>query len=82
MDYLALSLDPEQDQPLYQQLYRYLAEEIAAGRLPAGEKLPARRVAAQALGVSRNTVETAYAMLEDEGYIETRERSGQYGSQS
>ncbi|WP_312104834.1 MocR-like pyridoxine biosynthesis transcription factor PdxR [Pygmaiobacter massiliensis] len=78
MDYLALSLDPEQDQPLYQQLYRYLAEEIAAGRLPAGEKLPARRVAAQALGVSRNTVETAYAMLEDEGYIETRERSGQY----
>ena len=42
MDYLALSLDPEQDQPLYQQLYRYLAEEIAAGRLPAGEKLPAR----------------------------------------
>lgn len=78
MDYLALTLDADQKQPLYQQLYRYLADEIASGRLSAGEKLPARRVAAQALGVSRNTVETAYAMLEDEGYIETRQRSGQY----
>ncbi|MEG0803942.1 MAG: PLP-dependent aminotransferase family protein, partial [Pygmaiobacter sp.] len=78
MDYIPVTLNTKTNRPLYCQIYDALSGEIAAGHIRAGEKLPARRSAAQALGISRNTVESAYAMLEDEGYIETRSRSGHY----
>lgn len=61
---------------LYAQLYRYFIGEIRAGRLAAGEKLPSKRRLAADAGVSVNTVDTAYAMLAAEGYVEARPRSG------
>ncbi len=64
--------------PLYYALYRALRDDIAAGALTAGEKLPGKRALAERLGVSVVTVETAYQMLADEGYIRSRERSGHY----
>lgn len=78
MEYFPLTLDAADSRPLYQQLYAWLAGEISAGRLQAGERLPAKRSAAANLGVSLNTVETALAMLAAEGYVETRPRSGVY----
>ena len=78
MDYLPITFDPENHRPLYQQLYSWIASEIAAGRLAAGEKLPSKRSAAANLGVSLNTVETALGMLIAEGYLESRPRSGIY----
>lgn len=78
MEYIPFVYDGKSDAPLYRQLYHCILKEIAEGRLLAGQRLPARRSAAQNLGVSRNTVEAAYAMLEDEGYIESRSRSGHY----
>ena len=41
-----------------------------------GEKLPSKRVTAEENGVSVISVEHAYALLCDEGYVEARERSG------
>ena len=67
MDYIPVVFDPQSTKPLYYQIYACLAEQIASGQLTAGQRLPARRSAAANLGVSRNTVETAYAMLEEEG---------------
>ena len=61
---------------LYAQLYRYFIGEIRAGRLAAGEKLPSKRRLAADVGVSVNTVDTAYGMLAAEGYVEARPRSG------
>ena len=62
--------------PLYEQLYRRIAGEIAGGRLRAGERLPSKRKLGEHLRVSVNTVDGAYRMLVDEGYVEARPRSG------
>ena len=76
MDFISMTFEPTDRRPLYQQLYSWLAGEIASGRLQAGEKLPSKRSAAANLGVSLNTVETALGMLIAEGYLESRPRSG------
>ena len=78
MEYLPFTFDAASEKPLYQQLYAYLAAQIAAGRLPAGEKLPPKRSLAANLGTSLNTVETALGMLAAEGYVQPRARSGVY----
>ena len=65
-----------QNAPLYRQLYRYLAEEIQSGHLPAGTKLPSKRQLCSHLGISMSTVETVYGLLTAEGYIISKPRSG------
>ena len=47
-------------------------------KLKEGEKLPSERDLAEQFGVQRATVRSAYKLLEDEGIIECRERSGNY----
>lgn len=72
----ALTLVLEGGTPLYRQLYRYLADEIRSGRLPAGSRLPSKRQLCAHLEVSMSTVETAYEILTAEGYIAAKPRSG------
>lgn len=64
--------------PAYLQLYQQAREDIVKGIYPFGSKLPSKRIIADELGISTVTVEHAYALLCDEGYIETRERSGYF----
>lgn len=64
----------------YLQLYRRVRDDIVAGRYPHGSRLPSKRALSESAGVSVITVEHAYAILADEGYIEARERSGYYVS--
>lgn len=64
----------------YYNLYLQLKEKILCGELSAGDKLPSKRVMADKSGYSTVTVERAYAMLYDEGYIISRERSGYFVS--
>lgn len=68
----------ESDIPLYRQLYQYFREEIQAGRMQSGTRLPSVRGLAQQINISKTTVELAYHQLLAEGYIESRERSGFY----
>lgn len=75
---LTLALDGNRRIPMYEQLYRYFAEEIQAGRLPAGTKLPSKRNLCDHLGVSRSTVENCYAILVAEGYVQSVVKSGYY----
>ena len=65
-------------EPIYMQLYKKLREDIVSGVYPFNSKLPSKRTLADEKGVSLITVEHAYGLLADEGYIETRERSGYY----
>ena len=65
-------------QKKYYSIYLEVKEKILAGELAHGEKLPSKRVMADMRGVSLVTVENAYAMLEEEGYIFSRERSGYF----
>lgn len=64
--------------PAYQQLYLQVREDIINGIYPAGSKLPSKRTVAFDSNTSTVTVEHAYALLCDEGYIESRERSGYF----
>ncbi len=77
---ITLLLDPRAKTPMYEQLYRYFVEEIRSGHLRQGEKLPSKRAMCAHLGVSRSTVETAYALLCSEGYVNARAKSGFYVS--
>ncbi len=67
-----------QGTPAYLQLYRQLREDIASGVYPFGNKLPSKRLLAEEVGVSVITVEHAYSILCDEGYAESRQRSGYF----
>ena len=66
--------------PLQQRLRLSVVQAILDGRLPAGALLPSSRELAQVLGLSRNTVTAAYAHLMDDGFIESRPRSGVFVS--
>ncbi|HEU4702675.1 MAG TPA: PLP-dependent aminotransferase family protein [Conexibacter sp.] len=63
-------------EPLHAQLERQLRDAIRAGRLATGERLPATRLLAAELGVSRGVVVEAYAQLSAEGYLLTRRGAG------
>ena len=71
-------LDPASPTPLYEQLYRCIKEDLLAGVIAGGEKLPSKRALAENLNVSRITVESAYQQLLTEGYLQSRPRSGYY----
>ncbi len=62
--------------PAYLQLYKMVREDIVNQIYPYNSKLPSKRILSEEIGVSTVTVEHAYALLCDEGYIEARERSG------
>ena len=64
--------------PLYEALYRCIRDDILAGTLAAGEKLPSKRALAQNLEVSKITVEGAYSQLLAEGYIRAQEKVGYF----
>lgn len=66
------------DEPRYYYIYKMIKRDIQTGILQKGERLPSKRALAEHLGVSVITIENAYQMLREEGYIEPRERSGYY----
>ena len=66
----------KEKRPVYLQLYRQIREDIISENYPYNSKLPSKRSLAEEVGVSTVTVEHAYALLCDEGYVEARERSG------
>lgn len=71
-------IDKKSSLPAYLQLYMQVRDDIIKGIHPHNSKLPSKRVIASDVGVSTITVEHAYALLCDEGYIESRERSGYF----
>ena len=66
----------KEKRPVYLQLYCLMRDDIVNGLYPYNGKLPSIRALAEETDVSTVTVEHAYALLCDEGYIEPRERSG------
>lgn len=62
--------------PVYLQIYKQIRQDIIDGIYPHGTKLPSMRLLCDELSVSTVTVDHAYDLLCDEGYIESRERSG------
>ena len=73
---LALDLDRSSIVPIYRQMYERLRDQILAGALPEGARLPPERALAERLAVNRSTVVHAYRDLAAEGLIEQRVGSG------
>ncbi|MEQ8356168.1 MAG: FadR/GntR family transcriptional regulator [Kiloniellaceae bacterium] len=65
-----------QTKRLFQQIFDQLAELIAKGEFPLGERLPAERDLARQLGVSRATLREAMIALEISGLVEVRVGAG------
>lgn len=61
---------------LYQQLAAELKRRLEQSIYQVGDKLPAERLIAEEMGVSRTVVREAIIMLEVEGYVEVRKGSG------
>ena len=62
----------------YLQIYEQIKNDIVNGVYLYDTKLPSKRLLSEEIGVSVITVEHAYSLLYDEGYINTRERSGYF----
>ena len=75
---LTYTMNEKNKIPLYEQLYRNIKTDIINGKIKSGEKLPSKRVLCTHLGISKVTVEHAYAQLADEGYIYSVEKSGYF----
>lgn len=73
---MILAIDQSSPEPIYLQIRASLVAAIARGELQAGDRLPSVRALASDLGVNLHTVNKAYAMLRDEGYVLMRGRSG------
>jgi GntR family transcriptional regulator len=69
-------IDRSSDEPVYEQIARQIRECVTSGELPPGTPLPTVRILASDLGVNLNTVARAYWLLEEEGFVRIRDRSG------
>lgn len=65
-------------EPVYLQIVEFIKQNIFLGKAKHKEKLPSRREIAAMLEVNPNTVQKAYKILEEEGYIITPPKSSSY----
>ena len=73
---MLIRIDPTRDEPVFAQLAASIRADVAAGRLSAGDRLPAAREVASSLGVNLHTVLRAYQELRDEGLVDMRRGRG------
>ena len=66
--------------PLYEQIVSQIKTQIMSGELKAGEALPSIRSLAKSLQISILTVQKAYDILQEDGFIETTVGKGCYVS--
>ena len=62
----------------YLRLYKELKKQILSGTYSYGERFPSKRTTAHETGLSIITVQHAYEILCDEGWLEAQERSGYF----
>src|SRR5437016_1019231 len=76
-------LDRAAAEPLHQQLYRQIRDELASGSFNNNSsRLPSSRALAADFGVSRFTVNLALSRLHAEGYLQSKIGSGTFISEA
>src|SRR5512133_4292103 len=79
MAFEMIQLDRASDEPLHEQLYRQIRDELVSATFNSNSsRLPSSRELAIELGVSRFTVNVAFSRLHSEGYLQSRVGSGTF----
>lgn len=73
---MIMKLDFASSIPIYQQVRDQIVRAIANGTFSEGDRLPTIRALAQETGINTMTVNKAYQLLKQEGYIITDRRNG------
>lgn len=64
--------------PVYIQITSFVKRRILSGEVKSGVMLPSRRELASRLNVNPNTVQKAYKLMEDEGFLRTNANQGSF----
>lgn len=73
---MLIRVDPESPRPLFEQIAASVRSDVLAGRLQAGDRLPAAREVAEAIEVNVHTVLRAYQQLRDDSLVDLRRGRG------
>lgn len=73
---MLIKIDFDSSEAFYIQLYNQVIKEIALHHLQDGDSLPSVRMMAEELGVNMHTVNKAYALLREDGYVNLDRRNG------
>lgn len=75
---MILRIDFDSEVPIYLQIKNQVIEGIAKGHIEDGEELPSVRGLAEDIGVNMHTVNKAYSLLKDDGYLKIDRRKGAF----
>jgi len=73
---MIIKLDLQSEIPIYTQLMNQIIAGIARGELKPGETLPSVRSLASDIGINLHTVNKAYTLLKQEGFIQIHRKKG------
>ena len=66
---MVIEIDFQSDEALYTQLMNQIIMGIATSRLQEGDPLPSVRQLADTIGINMHTVNKAYSLLRQEGFV-------------
>ena len=73
---MIIKIDFESEEAIYIQLMNQIIMGIATDRIHEGDSLPSVRQLAENIGINMHTVNKAYTVLKQEGYIKLDRRRG------
>ena len=71
-----IEIDFNSDEAIYMQLRNQIIMGIATSEIREGDTLPSVRQLAQTVGINMHTVNKAYAVLRQEGFVQLDRRKG------
>lgn len=77
-----ITIDYKIRQPIYEQIVERFQTLILKGILSEGSQMPSVRALAMELSINPNTIQKAYALLEQQGYIYPVKGKGNYVAES
>lgn len=75
---MLLTIDFHSEEAIYLQLCNQIILSIATDRLKEGDTLPSVRELAENIGINMHTVNKAYSLLKDQGFVKVDRRKGTF----
>ncbi len=73
---MIIEIDFNSDEAIYMQLCNQIILGIATSQFREGEQLPSVRQLAETIGINMHTVNKAYSILQQEGFVKIDRRRG------